>query len=160
MNNILSSRLVGGRQSNQELTFRRAEISFFIHATEDGKKLLEGISMRLDVPMEMFEHKKGEGHFGNPIQITKVHLGHAESEALVKNIVRGLGIGERVILAKEVDSHLDADGNLYLRLDKQELILGKLILGAKDPIRIKVKINSSSRGRGFIVLACQRLLLE
>lgn len=116
--------------------------------------------MRLNVPMEMFEQKKGDGHFGNPIQITKVHLGHPESEALVKNIVRGLGMGEKVILAKEVESHLDVDGNLYLRLDKQQLLLGKLILAEQDPVRIKVKIKSSGRGRGLVVQGCQKLLLE
>ena len=116
--------------------------------------------MRLDVPLEMFEQKKGDGHFGNPIQITKVHLGHTESEALLKNIVRGLAMGERVILAKEIENHLDADGNLHLRLDKQELLLGKLILAEKDPIRIKVKIKTSRRGREITVQGCQKLLLE
>ena len=160
MNNTLSYGLVGYKQSNQELIFRRGEISFFIHATEDSRKLLEGVSMRLDVPLEMFEQKKGDGHFGNPIQITKVHLGHTESEALLKNIVRGLAMGERVILAKEIENHLDADGNLHLRLDKQELLLGKLILAEKDPIRIKVKIKTSRRGREITVQGCQKLLLE
>ena len=160
MNNILSLRFVVHRPSNQELIFRGGEISFFTHATEDLEKILETISMRFDIPIEIFEKRKGEGHFGNPIEISKAHLGQAESEALVKMIVRGIGMDDRAILAKEIDNHLDSDGTLYLRLDKQELLLGNLILAERDTIRIKVKLKSPRKGLELIVQGYKKLLLE
>lgn len=160
MINSLSLRSLQAKLLESELIFQKGEIRFFAHATEDFEKLVEGVSMRLDIPIEMFEKTKGEGHFGNPIQITVALFGQEESEALVKKIVSEIGVDEKVTLAHEIDSHIDAEGILYLRLDKQEILLGKLTLAERDSIRIKIKLRTSRNRREFITQGLRKLLLD
>ncbi|MFQ6011896.1 MAG: RNA-binding domain-containing protein, partial [Nitrososphaerales archaeon] len=160
MINSISLRSLESEQLDQELIFQEGEISFFAHATEDLEKLVEGVSVRLNIPIETFERTKGEGHFGNPIQINRAHFGHEESEALVKKIVGEIETEEKVTLGHEIDNHIDSKGTLYLRLDKQELMLGRLTLGEKDPIRIKIKLKISTGRRELNIQAFRKLLME
>ena len=56
-------------------------------------------------------------------------------------LVRQLLEVERLSIAKELDRHSDADGNLYIRIDKQKMYLGMVRLGQDDPIRVRMKFN-------------------
>jgi RNA binding exosome subunit len=57
------------------------------------------------------------------------------------NFVRQLPSSERVRIIRDLALHCDAEGNLYVRIDKQKLYRGALQLGEDDPIRIKIKFN-------------------
>jgi RNA binding exosome subunit len=40
-----------------------------------------------------------------------------------------------------LDLHSDAEGNLYIRIDKQRSYLGTVQLGEDDPIRVRLKFS-------------------
>jgi len=80
-----------------------------------------------------------EGHFGNSITKVTVHL-HGEDAAdafarLTGRMPRAL----RESVAKDIDVIIDEHSSLYLRLDKQCLVLGEVAMGYDEAIRLKVK---------------------
>lgn len=72
-------------------------------------------------------------------------------EAFVKNLARGLSDLEKKKLALEIKRCIDDRGSLYLRLDKQEALLGRMRLRKSDPIRIKIKLSMSRKSLKEII---------
>ena len=46
---------------------------------------------------------------------------------------------DKCLLLDEIEDYVDSKGNLYIRLDKQRLCLGRVNLSEKDPVRIVIK---------------------
>jgi len=80
-----------------------------------------------------------EGHFGNSIRKVSLHL-HGEDAATAFARVTGRmsgGLGKAV--AGDIEALVDEHSSLYLRFDKQKLVLGEIALGYGDAVRLKVK---------------------
>lgn len=120
-----------------------AEISLFIHATEDKNKVVKAVKNIFPSCLSneiRFEKTFLQGHYKNPIYMLKTYIKEeVRLIALLKNILKRL---------KEVDNefndireYFDNNKNMYLRLDKQEAFHRKIKLCSTDPIRIKMKFN-------------------
>lgn len=44
-------------------------------------------------------------------------------------------------IANEIGRSLNEHGDLFVRLDKQQLLIGRVILAEIDPVRIKFKLR-------------------
>ena len=121
------------------------EISFIIHATEDPDKVLKALKNIL--PEEYAEDVKYEknvlsGYHKNPIIMMKTSIKEKTRVAsLLKAILGKLEADDRALLSSKFRSQIDSKGSLYLRLDKQEALLGRIKFCSGDPIRIKTKLN-------------------
>ena len=121
------------------LEFRSANIRVLIHATEDEKKVLEVICTALNIPLEEFVFVTMEGHYGNTVRIAKANLIGADVNALATKILESISRDDKVMMAREIETHLDDDGTFYIRLSKQELVRGTFRLSENDPVRIMIK---------------------
>ncbi len=117
------------------------EVSFFVHATEDQSRLIQRIegSLNLEVAPK-FEPLRG--HFGNRIVHVKYHVTGDDAEHLFVSLASQLNKEEAHMILGSVDSMVDEHRALYLRLNKQHLLSGKIVLAQKDPVRLKVKPRS------------------
>ena len=117
------------------------DVSYFLHATEDGVKVGSAVS-KLTGSEEPLEEEAMVGHFGNPITRVDLHLHGEEAAASLERLVTSLPAPLRASLAKEIDKHVDEHSSLFLRLDKQKLVQGQLAMGTGDVVRLKVKPRS------------------
>lgn len=119
------------------------QITFIVHATEDRMKV-EGAVAALTGEDEAPEAVRLEGHFGNEILSEKLHLVGERAEAAFKAAVSKMPRGVARQVAEDLGLLVDEHAALFLRLDKQQLVLGKVATGSTDPVRLKVK------PRGFL----------
>lgn len=110
-----------------------------LHATEDGNKVLQSIHDVLSVPLERFSVSPSEGHYKNKILLLKAILSSQEAGELARRIMSLLNSSDREHLSSSLPEYSDEKGNLYLRLDKQRIVQGKVSLSEADAIRIRFR---------------------
>ncbi len=113
-------------------------MSCFIHATEDEGKIAGAIANELQISSEPNRERLG-GHFGNEVVHLRYHLTGEEAWKAFRSIVDRLEGDNLHTLAQGLDSAIDEHSALYLRLSKQDLLMGRFAFSAGDPIRVRVK---------------------
>ncbi len=121
-----------------------------LHATEDSNKVLQSIQDVLSVPSERFSVSPSEGHYKNKILMLKAMLSSQEAGELARRIMSLLNSSDRERLSSSLPDYSDEKGNLYLRLDKQRIIQGKVSLSETDAIRIRFRPVKRYRPSGNI----------
>ena len=134
------------------------DIRFFAHATEDLDKVVEAVQRVLPSDyMEdiVFKKRNLRGHYGNPITLFEAKIKNKEIiRVLVENLSSHLSELDKETLRREIHLHVEK-GSLYIRLDKQAALQGKLKLCTSDPIRIRIRFRK--RKIEDIVKTCREL---
>jgi len=90
-----------------------------------------------------FKRSNLEGHYGNPITFFETRIKDKETvRALVENLSVNLSSLDKEELGRTIHRCVDK-GNLYIRLDKQAALQGKIKLVTSDPIRIRIRFRKS-----------------
>jgi len=116
------------------------------HATEDPEKVKKAILNVLPPELRSAVNVSEvvlEGYYGNPIIRMGVVLRGEDAEKAFKYVIRSLSEGDRGYLLLSLEQRYDRKSNkLYLRLDKQEAYLGRLVLNdGSDTIRISASFS-------------------
>ncbi|MBI4258921.1 MAG: hypothetical protein HY619_08190 [Thaumarchaeota archaeon] len=135
-----------------------AEVSFLIHATEDEDRLIEAVAEKLSVPKNLFVIKRMKGHFDNPISQCMAVMHGDLASRFAETVFSRIRVSDRIILKNALSDHIDEHGSVYLRIDKQKLVNGKIELAQRDPIRVRLKLASPWRRSSSQIM--QELLLE
>ena len=112
-------------------------IDVIIHATEDVSKILQSFDEVLEIEEEQFTSIETTGYFENPIIILSAKLVKKQGQNFIKNMLELLPINQINELVEEIEERT-IDSRFHLRLDKQELVKGKLIISEKDTVKIKI----------------------
>lgn len=123
------------------------EISYFLQATEDEEKVRRAVASLVgeDIPEE---RQEADGHFGNRIILVRRHLTGAAAMEAFHSIIGRMGNDEKRSILSDLPSVLDEHKALYIRLNKQVLVMnGAAVLTSSDPIRVRVKPRSFLVGR-------------
>jgi RNA binding exosome subunit len=121
--------------------FSSVDISILVHATEDENKILNHIleNFRLSTNMVTIDYVKTEGHWKNPI-IRLIISTSSDIDRLYTDLCNQLRI---TYGSEEFDQYLknnlDEKGSVYIRLDKQKLSAGALLLSDTDAVRMIFK---------------------
>lgn len=114
------------------------EVSCFIHATEDEGKVAGAVASELKISGEPYRERL-DGHFGNEVIRLRYHLTGEEAWLAFRIIADRLERDDLRALLDGLDSAIDEHSALFLRFNKQDLVMGRLTLSAGDPIRVRVK---------------------
>jgi RNA binding exosome subunit len=117
------------------------EISILIHATENESNVLNSIFEFMDFTRESTQVKsiKTEGHWKNPIirLIISVNDGVDRIfEKLYALLVEAYGEN---YVDDYINTNTDDKGYIYIRLDKQKICKGNVMLSDRDAIRMVFK---------------------
>jgi RNA binding exosome subunit len=129
-----------------QLPVAYVDVRFCAHATEDLDKVVMAVQNVL--PSEhiedvTFNRSNLEGHYGNPITFFETRIKDKETvRALVENLSSNLSSLDKEELGREIHRCVEK-GNLYIRLDKQAALQGKIKLVTSDPIRIRIRFRKS-----------------
>ena len=112
-------------------------IDVIVHATEDISKILQPFDEILEIKEEEFTSIETTGYFENPIIILSAKLVKKQGQNFIKKMLELLPINQINELIEGIEERT-IDSRFHLRLDKQELVKGKLIISEKDTVKIKI----------------------
>jgi hypothetical protein len=112
-------------------------IDVIIHATEDILKIFKSFDEVLEVKEEDFMNLETTGYFENPIIMLNAKLIKKQAQNFMKKILKVLSINQIKELIEEIEERT-MDSKFHLRLDKQELVKGVLVLNEKGTVKIKI----------------------
>jgi len=112
-------------------------IDVIVHATEDISKILQSFDEILEIKEEEFTSIETTGYFENPIIMLSAKLVKKQGQNFIKKMLELLAINQINELIEGIEERT-IDSRFHLRLDKQELVKGKLIISEKDTIKIKI----------------------
>ena len=131
-----------------------AGVDIILHATEDPAKFFAAIG-EYGLREEDFSSATQEGHFGNPIRVVGARVSGRRAAAFVGRLIRRIPREQFEGLLDDLGISASSSG-LYLRLDRQEFVRGRVVLHQQNPIRIKVFVPVYQKG---MVLETYRRLL-
>ena len=112
-------------------------IDVIVHATEDISKILQSFDEILEIEEEEFTSIETTGYFENPIIMLSAKLVKKQGQNFIKKMLELLAVNQINELIEEIEERT-IDSRFHLRLDKQELVKGKLIISEKDTVKIKI----------------------
>ncbi|MGN6709081.1 MAG: RNA-binding domain-containing protein [Candidatus Nitrosocosmicus sp.] len=117
------------------------EISILIHATENENNVLNSIFNLMDFTREPTQVKsiKTEGHWKNPI-IRLIISVNDDVDRIFEKLYALLveAYGENYV-NDYINTNTDGKGYIYIRLDKQNICKGNVVLSDRDAIRMVFK---------------------
>ena len=132
-------------QVQREYSIQSVEISTIAHATDDLDKVQHALTAILPESLkqrQVFTRRYLEGHHRNPIVTFDAKLTKsAEVAEFTDNLMTHLDRTGRLKIERDLDLHSDMEGNLYIRINKQQAYRGSIELGIEDPIRVRIKFS-------------------
>ena len=129
-----------------QLPVAYVDVRFCAHATEDVDKVVKAVQNTLPsdhIEDITFKRSNLEGHYGNPITFFDARIKDKETvRALVKNLSVNLSSVDKEELGRTMNRCVEK-GSLYIRLDKQAALQGKIKLVTSDPIHIRIRFKKS-----------------
>jgi len=124
------------------------EISTIAHATDDLAKVQTALSTIMPESLrerEMFTRKYLQGHHGNPIVTFDARLTKPRDvEDFARHFLTRLSKSEKLVIQRDLHLHSDDEGNLFIRIDRQQAYRGIVEVGEEDPIRVRFKFTRFS----------------
>lgn len=114
----------------------RVNIDAIIHATESEDSVINALQ-KLGVNKKTAKRTITEGHFGNPIVTLAFTLTGNNAKSTLCTLSDALEWKSKLKIASEIEGCIH-DSALYIRLDKQELVGGKIVRTLNGSIRVRV----------------------
>ncbi len=111
-------------------------IDVIVHATEDISKIFQSLEI-LNLKEDNFTIEEILGHFENPIIMLNAKIIKKQAQNFMKKLLELLSSEQINKLIEEIEERT-TDSKFHMRLDKQELIKGNIIISEKDTIKIKI----------------------
>ncbi|MCJ8306682.1 MAG: exosome protein [Nitrosopumilus sp.] len=111
-------------------------IGVIVHATEDISKIFQSFEL-LNLKEDDFTIEEILGHFENPIIMLNAKIIKKQAQNFMKKLLELLSSEQINKLIAEIEERT-TDSKFHMRLDKQELIKGNIIISEKDTIKIKI----------------------
>ena len=112
-------------------------IDVIVHATEDISKIFQSFEDVLELKEEDFTISETVGHFENPIIMLNAKIQKKQAQNFMKILLNSLSAEQINELVEEIEERT-VDSRFHMRLDKQELVKGNLIVSERDTIKIKI----------------------
>ena len=126
-------------------TIQTVEISTIAHATDDLDKVQTVLTRLIPDTLkgrQLFTRRYIQGHYGNPIVTFEARLAKpSEIDEFTTFFLGQLSNKDKLAIQRDLKLHSDDDGNLYIRIDKQQTFRGIIQLGGEDPIRVRMKFT-------------------
>ena len=112
-------------------------IDVIVHATEDISKIFQSFDDVLEIKEEEFTVHETTGYFENTIIILNTKIVKKQAQKFIKKLLELLSNQQIKELIDQIEERT-VDSRFHMRLDKQELINGNIIISEKDTIKIKI----------------------
>ena len=117
----------------------RAEVKIdvILHATENIDKIFESFLHNLNLERKNFEVQNLTGHFDNPITLLSINLKKKNAEKFISKFCNDINKTDFDEIYENIEENVSSSG-LKLKISKQKMIEGKIILENKDAVKINI----------------------
>ena len=115
------------------------KLQIILHATDDFEKILNSLQEKFNLNQEKFKIQTLTGHFENPITMLSVVMEKIDAENFVSILFSEINRNDLKIISETLEEQITS-GGLKIKISKQQLIMGKIILDDKDAIKITITI--------------------
>ena len=138
------------------------KISAIIHATEDPEKVARAIRyLSVGWTSSGLTMIRAKGHHGNEIATSVLMIRNAKNaQIFLKNIWSSLSQLDRTEICSSLASRIDSTGTMFLRIDKQEALKGRIRLENTDPVKIEISFRTELSKRNEFVDNIRKRLEE
>ena len=112
-------------------------INVIVHSTEDISKIFQSFEDVLNLKQDDFTLEETEGHYENPIIMLKAKIVKKQAQNLMGKMLEQLTEEQIKYLTEGIEERTE-DSKFHMRLDKQELIKGNLMISEKETIKLKI----------------------
>ena len=112
-------------------------VDVIVHATEDITKFFDTFEELFQIKQEDFNIQNLKGHYDNPITMLQAKLAKNNAKNFLNKLISDLPKSRRLELIETIEERIH-NSAFHLRLDKQKLATGKLDLGEKDSVKVKL----------------------
>ena len=113
------------------------KIDTILHATEDIDKILRCFLENFNLKQEKFNVQNLTGHFNNPITLLSINLKKKEAEEFIRNLLTKISKSDFDEIYENVGELISSSG-LKLKIDKQRMLNGEIMLEQRDAIKINI----------------------
>ena len=113
------------------------KIDTILHATEDIDKILKCFLENFNLEQEKFNIQNLMGHFDNPITLLSANLKKKEAEKFIRNLLTSISKSDFDEIYENVEELISSSG-LKLKIDKQRMLNGEIMLEQRDAIKINI----------------------
>jgi RNA binding exosome subunit len=113
------------------------DIQLIVHATEDLEKILATFKETFDIDRGEFDMQNLTGHFENPIIMLHSKIKKKKAKFFVKKLVLSISREQINTIIEDLENRYE-DSTLYLRISKQSLVRGEIVLSDKEPVKVKI----------------------
>ena len=113
------------------------KIDTILHATEDIDKILKCFLENFNLEQEKFNIQNLTGHFDNPITLLSINLKKKEAEEFIRNLLTKISKSDFDEIYENVGELISSSG-LKLKIDKQRMLNGEIMLEQRDAIKINI----------------------
>ena len=113
------------------------KIDVILHATESQEKIFTAFQESFGIEQEKFQVQNLTGHFDNPITLLSINLKKKDAELFITNLIGNISRSDLDKIYENIEENLSSSG-LKLKISKQKMIDGKIILANSDAIKINI----------------------
>ena len=117
----------------------KSKIQIIIHGTDDSEKIIKSLNNLFNINSDDFTIQNLTGHFENPLTVLTLVMKKQISEDFVSILFSKMKKNDLETISETLNEQLSSDG-LKIRISKQKLIMGKIILENKDAVKITITI--------------------
>lgn len=112
-------------------------IDTIIHATEDHSKVIGSLQDALGLDPDALDIATADGHYHNPISKVSVRLRGRDARVFLERFCGLLPPDQADELSRTLPSRIGGS-TLYVRVGKQELVAGRILVKDADAVRIRI----------------------
>jgi hypothetical protein len=113
------------------------KIDVIVHATEDVEKIFESFLSNFDLDRKNFEFQNLTGHFDNPITLLSINLKKKNAQVFISMLRETMNKTDFAEIYENIEESLSSSG-LKLKISKQKMIEGEIVLENKDAVKINI----------------------
>ena len=113
------------------------KIDVILHATENQEKIFDSLLENFDIKRENLHIQNLTGHFDNPITLVSTNLKKEGAKAFVIKFFNTVNKTDFDKIYEHVEEGILSSG-LKLKISKQEMISGSIVLEDSDAVKITI----------------------
>ena len=113
------------------------KIDVILHATENIDRIFKSFFDNFGLERDDFQIQNLIGHFDNPITLLSINLKKKNAESFITNLIGIISRPDLDKIYESIEENISSSG-LKLKISKQKMIEGKIILENSDAIKINV----------------------
>ena len=113
------------------------KIDVILHATENIDKIFQSFLNIFNLEQKNFKIQNLTGHFDNPIILVSINLQKKNAQSFITKFCDVLSKTDFNEIYDNIEENISGSG-LRLKISKQRMVEGKIVLENKDAIKINI----------------------